>query len=284
MAGGSGAVQTNQYAHLQGTVYDVPAMALRVRAVLTNTTPIGVTRGPGFGEAVNIMERLIDAAARQCGFDRFDLRRRNFVAATPMTNALKFVVDSGDFRGAFRCRGARGGPGRFRRRAASDSEAQGRRRGVGVACHIKGTGGLPTENVDIRFEADGSVALITGTQTIGQGHETTMPQILADRLGIPNGADPASPGRHRPDPDGRRTRQLPRDLYGRHRDLAGVGDHRGEGDRRWRPQALEAAEADIVFEDGVFRVTGTDRQVTLLAWRRSRPARWTPTISGRGRR
>ena len=113
MAGGSGGVQTNQYPHLQGSVYTIPAIALRVRAVLTNTTPIGVTRGPGFGEAINIMERLIDAAARQCGFDRIDLRRRNFAVTTPMTNALNFVVDSGDFRGAFRYRDRACRPGRF---------------------------------------------------------------------------------------------------------------------------------------------------------------------------
>ena len=67
-----------------------------------------------------------------------------------------------------------------------ESEARGCLRGLGFAYHIKGTGGSPHENVDIRFEADGTVSLITGTQTIGQGHETTFPQILADRLGIPN--------------------------------------------------------------------------------------------------
>ena len=100
MAGGSGAVQTNQYIHLQGTIYRIPAIALHIKAVLTNTTPIGVTRAPGFAESVNIMEKLIDHAARQCGFDRADLRRRNMVpaAAMPMTNALGFVVDSGHFR------------------------------------------------------------------------------------------------------------------------------------------------------------------------------------------
>jgi carbon-monoxide dehydrogenase large subunit len=80
MVGSAGGVQTNQYAHLPGTVYAIPAIALRVMTVLTNTTPIGVTRGPGFAEMVNIMERLIDAAARQCGFDRAELRRRNFAA------------------------------------------------------------------------------------------------------------------------------------------------------------------------------------------------------------
>ena len=80
-----------QYVHLQGTVYRIPSIALHVAAVLTNTTPIGVMRGPGFAETVNILERLIDAAAQQCGFDRAELRRLNMVPADamPMTNALR---------------------------------------------------------------------------------------------------------------------------------------------------------------------------------------------------
>ena len=187
MAGGAGAVQTNQYVHLQGGIYAIPAIALHVVTVLSNTTPIGVTRGPGFAEAVNVIERLIDAAARQCGFDRAELRRRNMVpaAAMPMTNALGFSVDSGNFAQTFdRALEAADVAGFAARRA--ESEARGMLRGLGYAYHIKGTGGSPHENVDIRFEPDGTVSLITGTQTIGQGHETTFPQILADRLGIPN--------------------------------------------------------------------------------------------------
>ena len=262
MTGGSGGVQTNQYPHLQGTVYNLPAIALRVRAVLTNTTPIGVTRGPGFGEAVNIMERLIDAAAEQCGFDRIALRRRNFVTRTPMTNAFNFVVDSGDFRRAFDMAVTNADLLNFpdRRRL---SEANGRRRGIGLACHIKASGGLPMENVDIRFEADGTVSLITGTQTIGQGHETTMPQILSDRLGLPN---------------------MIINLKQGDTDLIPMGGGHGSsratymgGTAIWRASdliiakgksvaahALEAAEADIVFEDGIFRVAGTDKTITLL--------------------
>ena len=262
MAGGSGAVQTNQYPHLQGSVYRLPAIALRVRAVLTNTTPIGVTRGPGFAEAVNIMERLIDAAARQCGFDRITLRRRNFVDRTPMTNALNFVVDSGDFRAAFDTAVQRADVAGLPQRRRT-SEANGRRRGLGLACHIKGTGGLPTENVDIRFEPDGTVSLITGTQTIGQGHETTLPQILADRLGVPNALI--------------RLRQGDTDLTPMG---GGHGSSRATymgGTAIWRASeiiiakgkavaahALEAAEADIVFDGGQFRVAGTDRAITLL--------------------
>jgi carbon-monoxide dehydrogenase large subunit len=183
----AGGVQTFQYVHLPGTVYRIPAIALQVSAVLTNTAPIGVTRGPGFAEAVNIIERLIDKAARQCGFDRAELRRINMVPleAMPVTNAFGNTVDSGAFAQTFgralAAADVEGFPGRRR-----ESESRGLLRGLGFAYHIKGTGGSPHENVDIRFEAGGTVSLITGTQTIGQGHETTFPQILADRLGVPN--------------------------------------------------------------------------------------------------
>src|SRR5260370_13120060 len=90
MAGAGGGVQTYQYVHLEGTVYRIPAIALHIVAVLTNTAPIGVTRGPGFAETVNILERLIDAAAQRHGFDRARLRRLTMVPATasPMTNSL----------------------------------------------------------------------------------------------------------------------------------------------------------------------------------------------------
>ena len=99
----AGGVQTFQYVHLPGTVYRVPAIELQVAGMLTNTAPIGVARGPGFAEAVNIIERLIDAAARQCGFDRAELRRLNMVPpdAMPMTNALGNTVDSGAFAETF---------------------------------------------------------------------------------------------------------------------------------------------------------------------------------------
>jgi carbon-monoxide dehydrogenase large subunit len=278
VAGGSCGVQTNQYPHLQGSVYKVPAVSLRVRAVLTNTTPIGVTRGPGFGEAVNIMERLIDAAARQCGFDRIELRRRNFAPA-PLTNALGFTVDSGDFRAAFDSAVVNADLAGFagRRRA---SEVRGKRRGIGVACHIKGTGGSPTENVDIRFEPDGSVSLVTGTQTIGQGHETTMPQILADRIGVPNALINLRQGDTDLIPIGG-GHGSSRATYMGGTAIWRASDIIIEKGKRLAATALEASEADIAFDDGAFRVAGTDRAITLLALARQNPRaldtyhRWT---------
>src|SRR6185437_5990579 len=94
MAGGAGAVQTYQYVHLQGTVYAIPSIALHVVTMLSNTTPIGVTRAPGFAEAVNIIERLIDAAARQCGFDRAELRRRSSARSKPYCRAAASISRS----------------------------------------------------------------------------------------------------------------------------------------------------------------------------------------------
>jgi aerobic carbon-monoxide dehydrogenase large subunit len=143
------------------------------------------------------------------------------------------------------------------------SEVKGLRRGLGFAYHIKATGGSPHENVDIRFEADGTVSLITGTQTIGQGHETTFPQILADRLGLPNESIRLVQGD---------TDRIP--LGGGHGSsratyMGGTAIWRASDEiiakgARIAADALEAAEADILFEDGRFLVSGTDRSVALL--------------------
>src|SRR5215469_15586045 len=260
----AGGVQTFQYVHLPGTVYHIPAIELHISGVLTNTAPIGVTRGPGFAEAVNIVERLIDRAARQCGFDRAELRRINMVPAEamPMTNAFGNTVDSGAFAQTFDHALAAADVDGFPARR-SESEGRGLLRGLGFAYHIKGTGGSPHENVDIRFEADGTVSLITGTQTIGQGHETTFPQILADRLGLPN----------------ERIRLVQGDT-----DVIPAGGGHGSsratymgGTAIWRAadeiiakgtriaaEVLEAAEPDIRFEDGRVVVSGTDRAVPLI--------------------
>jgi aerobic carbon-monoxide dehydrogenase large subunit len=261
---GAGGVQTFQYAFLPGGAYRIPAVALDIAGVLTNTAPIGVTRGPGYAEAVNIIERLIDRAARQCGFDRAELRRINLVpgSAMPMRNALGNQVDSGDFPATFARALGRAEVAGFaarRRRSA----ARGLLRGLGFACHIKGTGGAPQENVEIRFEPDGTVLLITGTQTIGQGHETTFAQILADRLGLPNERICLVQGD---------TDRIP--LGGGHGSsratyMGGTAIWRAAEEvitkgTRFAAEMLETAEADIRFDDGCFVVTGTDRGIHLL--------------------
>ena len=261
----TGGVQTYQYIHLPGTVYRIPAIALRIAGVLTNTTPVGVTRAPGFAEAVNIMERLIDVAARKAGFDRAALRRLNMVPSTamPMVNAFGQKVDSGTFPETFdRALAEADADGFAERRRAS--EGRGLLRGLGFAYHIKGTGGSPHENVDIRFEADGTVSLSTGTHSVGQGHATTFLQILVDRLGLPS----------------EHIRFCQGDT-----DLIPIGGGSGSsrstymgGTAIWRASdivvakgtriaadMLEATETSIRFVDGHFLVPATNRSVALLA-------------------
>jgi aerobic carbon-monoxide dehydrogenase large subunit len=264
LEGSAGGVQTFQYAFLPGTVYRIPAIELIVAAVYTNTAPIGVLRGPGYGEAVNIMERLVDAAARQCGFDRAELRRRNMPAAVamPVMNAFGNKIDSGAFPETLdRALAAADVAGFASRRA--ESEARGMLRGLGLAYHIKATGGAPSENVDIRFEADGSVSLITGTQTIGQGHETTFPQILADRFGLPNDMIRLVQGDTDVIPMGG-GHGSSRATYMGGTAIWRAADIIIEKGRRIAAEALEAAEADIRFENGQFVVAGTDRAIDLL--------------------
>lgn len=264
LTGGGAGIQANQYVHLQGTVYAIPAIALTIRVVLTNTPPVGVTRSPGFAETINLTERLVDAAARQCGFDPAALRRLNFVPehAMPMTNALGFQVDSGRFRACLdRALAAADLPGFAARR--TESEGRGRLRGLGFACHMKGTGGSPTENVELRFEPDGTVALITGTQHIGQGHETTFPQIVADRLGIPDQLVTLRQGDTDLIPVGG-GHGSSRATY-----MAGTAIHRAAEavvakGRAVAARALGVEEAAIRFADGVFTATGTNRSLALL--------------------
>src|SRR5712692_1812590 len=264
LSGSAGGVQTFQYAFLPGTVYRIPAIELRVAGVFTNTAPIGVLRGPGYGEANYIIERLIDAAAAQAGFDRAELRRRNLMpaAAMPMTNALGNRVDSGAFPETFERALAAADVAGFAARRR-DSEARGQLRGLGFAYHIKGTGGSPSENVDIRFEADGTVSLITGTQTIGQGHETTFPQILADRLGVPNALIRLVQGDTDVIPLGG-GHGSSRATYMGGTAIWRASDQIIEKATRIAAGTLEAADADNRFADGNFVVAGTDRRVALL--------------------
>ena len=217
----AGGVQTFQYVHLPGTVYRIPAIDLQVAVVLTNTTPIGVTRGPGFAEAVNIIERLIDAAARQCGFDRAELRRINMVPAEamPMTNVF----------------GNSSGQRRFREDPRSGVGPSRRRRFPGAAGGQRGAGLAARPRLCLSHQRNRRFAARERRHPLrGRRHGVADHRHADHRAGPrdhvsadpgrsprhPERADQARSGRHRSDPDGRRARQLARDIYGRHRDLA----------------------------------------------------------------
>ena len=170
---------------MQG-VYRIPAVHFRGHAVLTNTAPTAVYRSAGRPEAIYMIERLIDLAAEEHGFDRVALRRRNLIApdTMPYTNAVGVTYDSGDYPAAMEAALAAADWPDFEARRV-ESERSGLRRGIAVASYIEVTSGIPRERAELRALGDGIVELVVGTMSSGQGHETSFPQLVADWLGIP---------------------------------------------------------------------------------------------------
>ncbi len=167
-------------------VYQIPAAHFRGRAVFTNTTPVAVYRSAGRPEAIYVIERLIDLAAEQCGFDRVELRRRNMVRreAMPYTNAVGVTYDSGDYPAGMECALKLADWDGFAARKAA-SAARGLCRGIGVANYIEVTSGAPRERAELTVSADGTIELVLGTSDSGQGHATSFPQLVSDWLQVP---------------------------------------------------------------------------------------------------
>ena len=169
---------------MQG-VYRIPAVHFRGHAVLTNTAPTAVYRSAGRPEAIYMIERLIDLAAEEQGFDRVALRRRNLIAPEemPFRNAVGVAYDSGDYPAAMDAALAAADWSGFGTRRA-ESGRRGRCRGIAVANYIEVTSGIPRERAELRALEDGTVELVIGTMSSGQGHETSLPQLVSDWLGI----------------------------------------------------------------------------------------------------
>ena len=184
MSGGGPGSSTNAPAAAMGGGYVIPAIFMDVRGAFTNAVPIDAYRGAGKPEANYLIERLIDRAAAQCGFDPIDLRRRNMIARFPYRKALGTLVDCGRFAANIDDVLVLADHAGFPARRAA-SQARGRLRGLGVACFLETARGAPNEGAEIRFQPDGRVAILVGTQSNGQGHETSYPQIAADLLGLP---------------------------------------------------------------------------------------------------
>src|SRR5580693_4494849 len=175
---------TNSPASAMAGVYDIPAVFMAVRGLLTNTVPIDAYRGAGKPEANYLIERLVDRAARRLALDPVALRRRNLISHFPYKSGLGVTIDCGRFAANLDEMAQRVLTEGFaaRRRAAAE---RGKLRGLGIACFLETSRGTPGERAEIRFEPDGRVALVLGTQSNGQGHETSFAQIAADLLGIP---------------------------------------------------------------------------------------------------
>jgi carbon-monoxide dehydrogenase large subunit len=182
-SGGPGS-STNAPANAMGGGYVIPAIFMDVQGVFTNTVPIDAYRGAGKPEVNYLIERLIDAAARRHGFDPIELRRRNLVAEFPYRKALGTVIDGGRFASNLDDAISAAAHSDFSARHAV-SRQHGMLRGIGITCFMETARGAPNEGAELRFEDDGRVALLVGTQSNGMGHETAYAQIAADLLGLP---------------------------------------------------------------------------------------------------
>jgi aerobic carbon-monoxide dehydrogenase large subunit len=184
MATGGPGSSTNAPGNAMGGGYDIPAVFMDVRGVFTNTVPIDAYRGAGKPEANYIIERLIDAAAPVLGMDPTELRRRNLVSRFPHRTAIATTIDGGVFAGNIAPALAHADHANFPARRAA-SESRGRLRGIGITCFLETARGAPDEGAEVKFLPGGKIALALGTQSNGQGHETSFPQIAADHLGLP---------------------------------------------------------------------------------------------------
>ena len=177
-------IPTNPASTAMGGVYDVPAVFMDVRGAFTNTVPIDAYRGAGKPESNYIIERLADLAARKLGISPAEVRRRNIVRTFPHRSALGMTIEKGAFGDSLdRVLAAADADGFDARRA--EAAGRGMLRGLGLACFLETARGMPGEWARVEFEPDGQVALIVGTQSNGQGHETSFPQIASDLLGLP---------------------------------------------------------------------------------------------------
>ncbi len=245
-------------------VYGFKAIYANVIGVFTNTVPVDAYRGAGRPEANYLVERLVDAVARDLKVDRAELRRRNMVTPDRMPHRTPVgkVYDSGDFRVVLDHALKTVDWAGFEKRRA-EAAKRGKRRGIGMAYYLEATGGAPTERAEIRFAEDGFVDVYVGTQSTGQGHETAYVQLTVDRLGVPGEKVRVRQGDTDTIPVGGGTGGA-RSLYSEGQAILVTAATVIERGRKAASEALEAAPADIVFEAGRFAIAGTDRGVGIM--------------------
>ena len=246
------------------SIYHVPTVHFRACATLTNTAPTRPYRSSGRPEAMFVVERLIDIAAHQCGFDRIELRRRNLVPETamPYRNPFGLEYDSGHYHKVMESVLALGDWSGFpaRRREARE---RGKCRGIGTANYVDTATGVPRERAEITVQPDGVVEVVIGTVSSGQGHETSFAQLVGEWLGVPMDSVALVQG------DTARV-------------SVGGGSHSGRALRlgsivmlsasneiiakgmRIASHVLEAAVSDLEFTAGRFVVKGTDRSIGIF--------------------
>jgi carbon-monoxide dehydrogenase large subunit len=245
------------------TVYDVPVACVRLRAVMTNTVPTAPFRGAGRPEATSVMERMLDIAARRLKIERVEMRRRNLIPheKLPHRTATGLTYDSGEFAANLaRVLEVADWQGFAKRRA--EAKKRGRLLGIGVANYVETPVGMPHERVKVAVSPD-AVDLIVGTQSSGQGHETSFRQVMADQLGVTpeainfvsgDSATLASGGGTHSDRSMRLAGSLmvetSRTIVGKARRVASV--------------LLDVPEDAISFTDGLFTAPNSNRRLSLF--------------------
>ncbi|HYL23541.1 MAG TPA: xanthine dehydrogenase family protein molybdopterin-binding subunit, partial [Burkholderiales bacterium] len=244
-------------------VYDVPAAYARIRLALTNTAPMAAYRGAGRPIMSYALERLVEHAAHELGLDPAEFRRRNFIRQFPYKIAAGFEYDSGDFEGVMNKALAAADWNGFTRRKI-ESQKRGRLRGRGMSTYIEATGAgfAPQDQIELRWGDDGALTIYATTHNHGQGHETTYAQLVSGVLGIPM--------------EKVRLRTAGPEFYltgnatGGSRSLLAVGGVVYLGAQELvkkglalAAEELEAAQADIEFAAGEYRIKGTDRRIAI---------------------
>jgi aerobic carbon-monoxide dehydrogenase large subunit len=256
-------------------VYDIPAAHIALRAVYTNTTPVGPYRGAGKPEAIYVMERLVDKAAAEMKIDPIEIRRKNYIrpAAVPYKTPLVLVHDSANYETvmdmAVEASDWKGYAGR-----KAESKKRGKLRGRGVAYFMEICGPF-NDRMEIRFDENGSVTVVSGTHSHGQGHETVYAQMISEWLGVDFNTVRMIQG----DTD---AVGFGRGTYGsRSMTIGGsalkhAADVLVEKAKKMAGHVLEASAGDIQFADGKFTVVGTDKSIGLveLARKTYAPVGW----------
>ncbi len=278
-------IPTYLYGTLLSGVYEIPAIWCEVTGVFTNTTPVDAYRGAGRPEATYVVERLVDLSARQRGLDPAEIRRRNFIPPEkfPYQTPVAFVYDSGNYPRAFDRLLEMLDYARMRAEQAK-ARGEGRLLGIGFSTYIEACGPAPSkiagalgaqaglwESAHIRVHPTGKVTVFTGSHAHGQGHETTFAQLVADRLGVPIDDVDVVHGDTGLVPFGMGTYGSRSAAVGGAAIYACVEKVVDKG-RKIAAHLLEAAESDVVFEQGRYHVAGapdrakTFQEVALAAY------------------
>ena len=262
-------IPTTGLAKVISGLYRIPAIRIDFDCAFTNTVPVDAIRGAGKPEALFLLERLVDLAAHETGRTPAELRRLNLLRADemPYAAASGYTYDAADCLRLFdTALKAADEAGFAARRAAS--EAQGKRRGLGLSCHLHGTGGIADEHAVVKVEPDRLIAKV-GTQSQGQGHQTVFAQILSAALGVPMERIEVQQGDTRTIPHGGGTGGSSSTIISG-TTLQRAADVVIQRGRDLAAERLETSAADIAYRDGVFEIVGTDRRVGLFelaAWK-----------------